>query len=157
MTVDKPPKRKTTRSKAKAISTPAVTSTPEVTGDAATASTPAVAHTPDVAAASTAASPANAAGASTVASASTVPGLSTLSGTSKVPSNPEIKSKAKHGPDVASAVGAALTPAATAPVDRRLMIEREAYLRAERRGFEPGHELEDWLAAELSVGAHADA
>lgn len=24
-----------------------------------------------------------------------------------------------------------------------------AYLRAESRGFEPGHELEDWLAAEM--------
>jgi hypothetical protein len=41
----------------------------------------------------------------------------------------------------------------SAPVDRQLMIEREAYLRAERRGFEPGHELEDWLAAEHSLGA----
>jgi hypothetical protein len=45
---------------------------------------------------------------------------------------------------------------ASAP-DRRLMIEREAYLRAERRGFEPGHELEDWLAAEHSLGAGANA
>ena len=39
----------------------------------------------------------------------------------------------------------------------RWQIEREAYLRAERRGFEPGHELEDWLAAEHSLGARADA
>ena len=45
----------------------------------------------------------------------------------------------------------------TAPSDRQLMIEREAYLRAERRGFEPGHELEDWLAAEHSLGVRADA
>jgi hypothetical protein len=43
-----------------------------------------------------------------------------------------------------------------APIDR-WQIEREAYLRAERRGFEPGHELEDWLAAEHSLGARADA
>ena len=43
----------------------------------------------------------------------------------------------------------------TPAVDRRLLIEREAYLRAERRGFEPGHELEDWLAAEHSVGSVA--
>jgi hypothetical protein len=27
-------------------------------------------------------------------------------------------------------------------------IATAAYLRAEMRGFEPGHELEDWLAAE---------
>jgi hypothetical protein len=45
----------------------------------------------------------------------------------------------------------------TPAVDRRLLIEREAYLRAERRGFEPGHELEDWLAAEHSVGSVASA
>ena len=49
------------------------------------------------------------------------------------------------------------TAESMAAVDRRLMIEREAYLRAERRGFEPGHELEDWLAAEHSVGSVASA
>ncbi len=27
-----------------------------------------------------------------------------------------------------------------------------AYFKAESRGFEPGHELEDWLAAEAEVG-----
>ncbi len=42
-----------------------------------------------------------------------------------------------------------------APIDRLFEIEREAYFRAERRGFEPGHELEDWLAAEQSIGARA--
>lgn len=31
------------------------------------------------------------------------------------------------------------------------LIEKAAYLRAEQRGFEPGHELEDWLAAEAEV------
>jgi hypothetical protein len=33
------------------------------------------------------------------------------------------------------------------------MIAVEAYLRAERRGFEPGHEAEDWAAAEADVDA----
>jgi hypothetical protein len=32
--------------------------------------------------------------------------------------------------------------------DRKGRIARAAYLRAERRGFAPGAELEDWLAAE---------
>jgi hypothetical protein len=48
--------------------------------------------------------------------------------------------------------------AAKAPVrvgisadDRRSMIAEGAYLRAERRGFAPGHEEEDWLAAEAEV------
>jgi hypothetical protein len=37
------------------------------------------------------------------------------------------------------------------PEDRRVSIARAAYLIAERRGFAPGHELEDWLAAENEV------
>jgi hypothetical protein len=35
--------------------------------------------------------------------------------------------------------------------DRRVSIAKAAYLIAERRGFAPGHELEDWLAAEDEV------
>lgn len=35
--------------------------------------------------------------------------------------------------------------------ERRAMIEQAAYFRAEQRGFAPGHELEDWVAAELEV------
>lgn len=31
------------------------------------------------------------------------------------------------------------------------LIETAAYLRAEKRGFEPGHELEDWVAAEAEL------
>jgi hypothetical protein len=31
-------------------------------------------------------------------------------------------------------------------------IAQAAYYRAERRGFEPGHEIEDWLAAEAELG-----
>jgi hypothetical protein len=53
---------------------------------------------------------------------------------------------------------AAQTPAAAAHVTvseeaRRAMIEQAAYLRAERRGFAPGGEAEDWLAAEAEVDA----
>lgn len=36
---------------------------------------------------------------------------------------------------------------------RHSMIAEAAYFRALRRGFAPGHELEDWLAAELQVDA----
>ena len=35
--------------------------------------------------------------------------------------------------------------------DRRVSIAKAAYFNAERRGFAPGHELEDWLAAENEV------
>jgi hypothetical protein len=40
------------------------------------------------------------------------------------------------------------------PVDpeaKWLMIAEAAYYRAEERGFEPGHELEDWLEAEARI------
>jgi hypothetical protein len=33
------------------------------------------------------------------------------------------------------------------------MIAESAYLRAERRGFAPGHEDDDWSAAEREVDA----
>jgi hypothetical protein len=33
------------------------------------------------------------------------------------------------------------------------MIAMAAYYRAERRGFAPGHELEDWFAAEAEITA----
>jgi hypothetical protein len=35
------------------------------------------------------------------------------------------------------------------------MIAEAAYYRAERRGFAPGFELEDWLAAEREILAQA--
>lgn len=37
------------------------------------------------------------------------------------------------------------------PDHRRALIAQLAYYRAERRGFEPGHETEDWLSAEAEV------
>lgn len=39
------------------------------------------------------------------------------------------------------------------PQEREQMIARAAYYRAERRGFAPGYELEDWLEAEAEVDA----
>jgi Protein of unknown function (DUF2934) len=39
------------------------------------------------------------------------------------------------------------------PEARRQLIAENAYRRAERRGFDPGHEDEDWLAAEGEVDA----
>jgi len=34
---------------------------------------------------------------------------------------------------------------------RETLVAEAAYLRAQSRGFEPGHEREDWLAAEAEV------
>jgi hypothetical protein len=36
---------------------------------------------------------------------------------------------------------------------RRAMVEEAAYYRAQRRGFAPGHELEDWVLAEREIDA----
>jgi hypothetical protein len=44
-------------------------------------------------------------------------------------------------------------PTITAESERQSLIATEAYLRAERRNFAAGHELEDWLAAEAEVNA----
>ena len=38
-------------------------------------------------------------------------------------------------------------------VDRESMVRTAAYFRAERRNFEPGHALDDWLAAESEIDA----
>lgn len=40
---------------------------------------------------------------------------------------------------------------------RRSMIAEAAYHIAERRGFQPGHEMEDWLHAEKEIDAAACA
>ena len=41
--------------------------------------------------------------------------------------------------------------ASVVPINVDEEIRRLAYLLSERRGFEPGHETEDWLAAESEV------
>ena len=48
----------------------------------------------------------------------------------------------------------AMDEAAASGIDpdiRRQLVAREAYLLAERRGFAPGREFEDWVAAEALV------
>lgn len=40
---------------------------------------------------------------------------------------------------------------------RNALVREAAYLRAQARGFEPGHELDDWLAAEHEVDARVFA
>ena len=42
---------------------------------------------------------------------------------------------------------------ATRTPDFGALIAERAYFRAEKRGFAPGHELEDWLAAEREIAA----
>jgi len=46
-----------------------------------------------------------------------------------------------------------LVPHRLTPAERHRRICDLAYRRAELRGFEPGHEQEDWLEAEREVDA----
>jgi hypothetical protein len=53
-------------------------------------------------------------------------------------------STARRKPGIARFVG---------PEQRAALIAEAAFFRAEKRGFAPGHETEDWLAAEAEVDA----
>ena len=60
-----------------------------------------------------------------------------------------------HGKSQTSAIPRqtreAPAPSAVGPEGRHYRIAEAAYLRAERRGFLPGHEIRDWLEAETEV------
>ena len=43
------------------------------------------------------------------------------------------------------------SPGGCAAENHRRMVAEAAYYRAKERGFVPGHELEDWLAAEREL------
>ena len=57
----------------------------------------------------------------------------------------------KVSPAPKSPVAVAASICASRVAERNAKIAEAAYFRAQQRGFEPGHELEDWLAAELDV------
>jgi hypothetical protein len=65
----------------------------------------------------------------------------------------EAAPSAQNEPAPDKAVSAESSPIRLQPFDRSSMIAMAAYYRAERRRFEPGHELEDWLGAEREVDA----
>ena len=68
---------------------------------------------------------------------------------SKAPAKASAKVKvAKPKPAVRTDVETSLTES-----DRLRMIELAAFFRAERRGFVPGFEAEDWFAAEAEIAA----
>lgn len=60
---------------------------------------------------------------------------------------------AQHDADVIHMVSAEVDKRAAAI---HAMIADAAYFRAEKRGFEAGHELEDWLAAEEEIEQHLE-
>lgn len=84
--------------------------------------------------------------------------------TRKRDSKPEQSKSAKSPkPDLAAEEAVSVEPVITRstlvvseyePGVREKMIAEGAYYRAEQRGFAPGYEAEDWLAAEAEVDAH---
>jgi len=64
----------------------------------------------------------------------------------QTPEKAEIRKTARKPEIVRSDARATLVP-----INVEEEVRRLAYLLAERRGFEPGHEAEDWLAAEREV------
>jgi hypothetical protein len=50
-----------------------------------------------------------------------------------------------------SVLGGSARTTAALPAEREQRIREAAYFNAERRGFAPGHEIEDWLAAEAAL------
>jgi hypothetical protein len=75
----------------------------------------------------------------------------------KNPTTP-VKKRASRKSPIALAVETltaekAVPASFTDPEQRAALIAEAAYFRAERRNFAPGHETEDWLAAEAEVDA----
>jgi hypothetical protein len=50
-----------------------------------------------------------------------------------------------------SVLGGSARTTAALSAEREQRIREAAYFKAERRGFTPGHEIEDWLAAEAAL------
>lgn len=70
--------------------------------------------------------------------------------------NPESAAPAKRAPRKRAAEPVERAPAYPSFVDpqqRAGLIAQAAYFRALERGFAPGNEMEDWLAAEAQVDA----
>ena len=71
-----------------------------------------------------------------------------------VAATPPAEKAAPRRRDVVKDAESGASQGATISTDtRRQMIEQSAYLRAERRGFTSGGEVEDWLLAEAEVDA----
>ena len=82
----------------------------------------------------------------------------TEKGKSATPAVKKTAGKKRTAPKKAAAKKSARTQTTTSPVsisaeERWRMVATAAYHRAERRGFSPGHEVEDWLAAEKEIDA----
>jgi hypothetical protein len=67
--------------------------------------------------------------------------------------NPESVKKRAPRRRIPSPATVTSAPKFVDPTQRSALIARAAYFRAQGRGFAPGHEMADWLAAEAEVDA----
>jgi hypothetical protein len=68
----------------------------------------------------------------------------------KSPQAPTVRKRAPRKAPAASRAATGVTRFVD-PERRAALIAEAAFFRAEKRGFAPGHEVEDWLAAESEV------
>ena len=74
-------------------------------------------------------------------------------------STASVQARSQRKPDTVSMVDTPPSELPALPVEtpalgeRRRRVAEAAYFRAERRGFAPGCELDDWLAAEQELDA----
>jgi hypothetical protein len=66
------------------------------------------------------------------------------------------RARGPRGSASAPGLAASLATALCTEKPRHSRIAEAAYFRSLHRGFAPGHELEDWLAAEAEVDASLD-
>lgn len=69
----------------------------------------------------------------------------------------EAKTHSRNSAQVASGSGELRLAASNEPPCREQLIAEAAYFRAERRGFEPGNEISDWLDAEAEVAGRLES
>ena len=69
----------------------------------------------------------------------------------KPPAVLKMKGRREQKNDHSEIARIAAAVAASHAIERREMIAIAAYFRAQKRGFEPGHELEDWFEAETEI------
>jgi Protein of unknown function (DUF2934) len=155
-TNDKRPRR--TTKPAKTAKAPDAAGTSESMSDTAkTADAAKIADAPKTASAAKAARPAKARSPSSTVK---TPALDKVARTDTAPAPVAGLSRAENGavlPASAAATGGRRIRAISVSVtsryheDRHASIALAAYFRSESRGFAPGHEVEDWLAAEEEV------
>ena len=73
--------------------------------------------------------------------------------TAKKPASKKVTARRATPTKAAETSKTTTSPVNISSEERWRMIAVAAYHRAEKRGFDPGHEIEDWLQAEKEISA----